>query len=88
MIRVFLIFFVLTGLGLFTQGTLLPASQSWFTAPNIIVILILIIGLYVRSISGLLSAFFLGLVSDFANAYYVGPAAAGAVIAYWIVIII
>ena len=88
MIRVFLIFLFFTILGLFIQGTLLPAVYPWFVTPDIILILILVIGLYVRNLRGLLAAFVLGVITDFANAQYVGPHAAGAIIAYWVVIII
>ena len=88
MIRVFFIFLFFTIFGLFIQGTLLPAVSPWFVTPDIILILILVTGLYVRNVRGLFTAFILGLISDFASVQYVGPHAAGALVAYWVVIII
>ena len=85
MIRLILTFTVFAMLGLFVQGTLLPAASSDFITPDIILILVVALGLHARSIYGLLGSFFLGLIADSASAQFIGPHAAGALIAFWVV---
>ncbi|MCC6933756.1 MAG: hypothetical protein IT292_10995 [Deltaproteobacteria bacterium] len=88
MLRAFVIYVALITLSIFLQGTLLPAVNPNFIVPDLLLILVLIVGLYFRSMGGLFSALLIGLVSDFAAAKYMGPEAAGSIAAFWVVIYI
>ena len=86
--RIILIFVVLSIVGLFLQSTVPPFGSHSFVTPDLVLITVIFIGLYVRSVWGVLGAFSLGLLSDFATAQYLGPGAAGAMICYWIVVFV
>ncbi len=82
MLRIVLVFSVATLLGLFVQGTLIRPLSVSAVAPDFILILVVYLGLHIPTVGGLLGAFVLGLVSDFAAAEFVGPGASGAVVAF------
>ncbi len=82
MFRLILTFFVAAIAGLFLQGSVLKNSVPSAIAPDLIVVLVATIGLRYRSVPGLFSAFALGLLADFASGLYLGPNAAGAVVAF------
>lgn len=57
-------------------------SNPQFVVPDISLVLVVILALYYRSVYGMLAAFALGLTADFASARFLGPNAAGSVVAY------
>ena len=88
MLRAILSFAVVIVLGLFIEGTLLPAVNSYVVVPDILLALVVVLGLYFRALGGLLAALLVGLISDFSSAKYVGVEAAGAIMAFWVVVYI
>ena len=85
-IRTILLFSVAVILGLFIQGTFVRSFAPGAYAPDIILILIVMVALSAPTVWGLLAAFILGLLADFSTALYVGPNAAGAVVAFGFVV--
>ena len=83
--RTALIFGFVCLVGLFLQGSVLHGAVPSAPAPDIILTLIVMVGLYTRSVKGVLLAFALGLLADFASGQFLGPNAAGGVIAYLLV---
>ncbi len=82
MIRTIVLFVVAAMLGIFIQATIVHASFPAAAAPDVILILTVILGLRYRSVSGLFGAFLLGILADFASGQYVGPNAAGGIVAF------
>lgn len=58
------------------------ATVPEFVVPDILLVLVVFLGLFQRSVSGLSGAFSLGLLGDFASGVYLGPSAAGSVTAF------
>ena len=82
MIRLILTFLFVAFIGLFIQGGVIKSALPGAVAPDMMVVLVATIGLRYRSIPGLLGAFSLGLLEDFASGQYVGPNAAGVVVVF------
>jgi len=74
--------FFLFLLGIFIQGTLIHSRFPDLIVPDFTVLIVLYLGLRCQNIKGLLGAFFLGLLFDFSSATYLGPHAAGCVVAF------
>jgi rod shape-determining protein MreD len=84
--RLAFIFLFWIVIGIFIQATLVKSYSPSALAPDVLLILVVSIALYFRSIPGLLACFFIGLTADFASAQFVGPSAAGSVVAFCMVI--
>lgn len=82
MFRLAATFLFVAFVGLFIQGGIIKSALPAAVAPDMIVVLVATIGLRFRSVPGLLGAFCLGLLEDFASGQYLGPNAAGVVIAF------
>lgn len=82
MFRLIAIFMTVAFIGLFIQGGVIKSALPAAVAPDMIVVLVATIGLRFRTIPGLVGAFGLGVLEDFASGQYIGPNAAGAVIAF------
>jgi rod shape-determining protein MreD len=83
--RIALVFLVAAFTGLLIQATLVHSSFPAAMAPDFILILTVAISLFYHSAWGALSSFALGLLADFASAEYLGPNAAGCVLAFCLV---
>ena len=79
------VFVVLSLFGLFVQGALIHSFFPSAIAPDIILILIVILARQSHTLPALLGAFFLGLLADLASGVLLGPNAAGAVVAFGLV---
>ena len=86
--RNFFVFVIILILGLSLNSTVFHYTNPSFIAPDIIVILSVIIAFYYPNVVGLFFAFILGLLADFASAKYLGPNAGGSVLAFALVGII
>jgi rod shape-determining protein MreD len=82
MIRTALIFFFAAIIGIVVQSTVVHSSFPSVAAPDVILILTVVLGMRYRSVAGLFSAFLLGILADFASGQYVGPNAAGNIVAF------
>lgn len=82
MLKSVIVFFLAFLIGLFVQATLVHSFESAWVAPDFILILVVYLGLHHKSPAGAVGAFVLGLGADFAEARFVGPNAAGAVLAF------
>jgi rod shape-determining protein MreD len=76
-----LVFFLAFVLGLLIQAFVHSFESAWI-APDFILILVVYLGLYHKSAWGVVGAFVLGLGADFAEARFIGPNAAGCVLAF------
>ena len=85
MIRVLVAFTALCFAGLFIQASMIHSTAPSAVAPDIILILTVILALYFRSVFALVGAFSLGILADFASGLYLGPNAAGCVIVFHVV---
>lgn len=85
MIRTGLVLFVACLFGLFLEGSVIHTALPLATAPDFILILVVLLALHTHSVPGVLGAFALGLFADFASGKFVGPNAAGCVVAYCLV---
>jgi len=74
-------FLFLSLLGVFIQGSLFPKLLFFSAAPDFILILVVWVSLTYEDAAALLGSFLLGLLSDFASGIYIGPQAAGALLA-------
>lgn len=81
MIRTALILVCILFAGIITQAVFIHSVYPSAIAPDFVLILVVYLGIYVRSPLGIIGAFFLGLVSDFASGQILGPNAAGSVVA-------
>lgn len=88
MIRFLTIFALVFLAGIFVQATLLRTLVPAAPAPDFTVVLVCFLALRVGGVRGLLGAFVLGLLADFASAQFLGPCAAGATVAYLLVVFI
>lgn len=82
MIRLIIVFLVACFVGLFIQAALVHSSVPAAAAPDFILVLVVIIALNYQTVPGMLGAFCLGLLADFASGQFVGPNAAGAIVAF------
>lgn len=82
MLRSFLLFGAVALLGILMQATLFSGVLPMSVVPDFILILAVYLALFHRSPGGVLGAFLLGLFGDFATGLYLGPSAAGAVVAF------
>ena len=80
------IFFCAFILGLVIQATVFHTMFPASIAPDFLLILVFSLALNDRSALGAVGAFFLGLGGDFASARFVGPTAAGMVVAYCVIV--
>jgi len=78
-VSAFLIFGIL-GLGI--QATIFHSTFPALPAPDVILILVVAISRLYHTRLGVLGAFCMGLLADFASAQYLGPNAAGCIIAF------
>jgi rod shape-determining protein MreD len=77
-----LIVIVLFLLGIAAQGAVLHTVAPTAVVPDCIAILVVLLGVKKRSAAGSFGAFLLGLGGDFASGRFLGPSAAGCVLAY------
>lgn len=82
MIRLVVVFLLVALLGLIVQSTIFHALSFSVIAPDFIVVLVVYLGLHYKSAFGVIAAFLLGLAADFASGQFIGPAAAGSIVAY------
>jgi rod shape-determining protein MreD len=82
---VFLLFFLL---GIFIQATLIHSLFPDVVVPDFLVILVVFLGIRSRNPLGAVGAFLIGVGGDFATARFVGPFAAGSVIAFYLTVFI
>ncbi|HQH29116.1 MAG TPA: rod shape-determining protein MreD, partial [Oligoflexia bacterium] len=85
MLRLVCIFTLACLLGVFLQSTLIHGTVPSAAAPDVLMILVVIIALRVRTVGAVIGAFCLGLISDFASGQYVGPNAAASVVVFSLV---
>ena len=88
MIRNIVVFMFATLLGLAVQATLIHSLLPTMAAPDFIVILAFYLGITHKSAGGAVGAFLLGLAGDFATAKFIGPNAAGCVLAFSFVVLL
>ncbi|MCC6953480.1 MAG: rod shape-determining protein MreD [Deltaproteobacteria bacterium] len=82
MMRSVLTFSALLLLGLLVQATLVHSLFPSAVAPDFLLMLVFFLGIHHKSPMGAFGAFLLGVTADFASARFIGPNAAGAVIAF------
>ncbi len=80
MFRTGFLFLLIALAGLFLQSVMRGDLIS--VVPDVVLVLVVIVALLYPSVPGLLSCFGLGLLADFATARYLGPNAAGCVVAF------
>lgn len=83
--RITAIFLFFTMIGLFISASVFHATFPAAVAPDFILILGVALAFYFPGKWGLLLAFSLGVLGDFASAQYLGPNAAGLVVAFCLV---
>lgn len=88
MMRLIFIFFFISLVGLFIQGTMVRPVSPSAVAPDFLLVLVIYLALHFPSIWGLVGAYSLGLTQDFASGEYVGPSAAGMVVAFYFSVVI
>lgn len=86
MIRQSLIFLAAFLLGVFLQSALVHAIDPGFIAPDLLLLLVVWLGLHAKNPWGAAASFLLGAGADFATARFVGPNAAGFVLAHCAVV--
>lgn len=82
MLRLVVVFGLACLLGLVIQAVLIHGLFPSAIAPDFITVLIVYIALHHRTPLGAVGAFSLGVLEDFASGQFVGPCAAGAVVAF------
>ncbi len=82
MIKKSLIYLSIAMIGIFFQSAVLRNLIPWLVVPDIILLLVVCLAVRNGAIPGLVGAFFLGLLSDLASGQFLGPNAAGCVVAY------
>lgn len=85
MIRVIAVFTVTALLGLATNASLVHSTAPYAIAPDFILVLTVVLGFYQQNTVGVVGAFLLGLIADFGSAQFVGPNAAGCIVAFRLV---
>ncbi|GEM_PF-5494762 len=88
MFRTVLIFSFACLLGLLIQATLVHAIFPSAVAPDFILILVVFLGLKHNSVLGVVGAFVLGVAADLASGQFIGPNAAGCVVAFALVLVV
>ena len=88
MVRLSVVCLVICFIGLVIQSTVFHALSFSVVAPDFILVLVVYLALHHRSVLGVFGAFLLGLAADFASGQFVGPNAAGAIIAYNVALLI
>ena len=71
-------------MGLLIQATLVHSIYPAAVAPDFILVIVVYLSLTRRNVWGLIGAFFLGVLADFASGQFIGPNAAGSVIAFYV----
>ncbi len=82
MLRLIAIFTIAALLGLVVQATVVHGLFPSAIAPNFILILVVFLGLAARNSFGAVAAFALGVLADFASGEFIGPNAAGSIMAF------
>lgn len=85
MLRVFAVFAFSAFVGLLINATLVHSSFPGSVAPDFILILSVAISFFYHTPIGVCGAFLLGIAADFASGLYIGPNAAGCVVAFCLV---
>ncbi len=85
MLRLILTFLVAGLLGLFIQSSVIRSSFPAAPVPDFLLILVIAVSRHFHTPLGAVGAFALGLLADFGSAQYLGPNAAGSVVAFYIV---
>lgn len=85
-LRTIIVFAIAVIFGLFVQGTFVRSFAPGAYAPDIILILVVLAAMSAPTTWGLIGAFVLGLLADFSTALFLGPNAAGAVVAFCFVV--
>jgi rod shape-determining protein MreD len=80
MLKTIITFFILSVFGVYLQSSLFSKLFTNPIAPDFILILVVWVSLFKEAKIALLGSFFLGLLSDFSSALYLGPPAAAAVV--------
>lgn len=80
MFRTSILFLLIALTGLFLQSVL--RGDLVVVVPDIVLVLVVIVALLYPTVPGLFACFGLGLLADFATARYLGPNAAGCVVAF------
>lgn len=86
--RVVITFSVAAFLGLIISACVVHSTAATFVSPDFLLVLTVALSLHYHNPYGAIGAFFLGLLGDFASAQFVGPNAAGCVVAFSLVGII
>jgi rod shape-determining protein MreD len=81
-VRTVLVVVVMFLLGIAAQGAVVHTVAPMAVVPDCIAILVVLLAVKKRSAAGAVGAFLLGLGGDLASARYLGPNAAGSVLAY------
>ena len=82
----FLVYFFACAGGLFLQSTVFHTSFPFIPAPDFIVILVVALALRSPSVSGAVGVFLMGLFADVVSGQFLGPNAAGSVVAFLVVV--
>lgn len=85
-LRTIIVFAIAVVFGLFVQGTFVRSFAPGAYAPDIILILVVMVALSAPTTWGVVGAFVLGLLADFSTALFLGPNAAGAIVAFCFVV--
>ena len=80
MVRTSFLFLLIALVGLFLQSVM--RGELVAVVPDIVLVLVVIVALLYPSVPGLLACYALGLLADFATARFLGPNAAGCVVAF------
>jgi rod shape-determining protein MreD len=86
MIRRILLLFSAAIVGFFINATLIHSLAPAAIAPDFITVLVVCLALRFRHAGGVFGAFLLGVLADFASAQFVGPNAAGSIVAFCFVL--
>ena len=86
--KVIIVFTVACFLGILVRATLAHTLYPVVFAPDFILVLVVALAVKYPSSRGVFAAFLLGLVSDFASGQFLGPSAAGCVVAFWLVVMV
>ena len=88
MLRVIVVFGVATIAGLLVDATLIHGLFPSAVAPDFVLVLVVALAFHFRHAGGACGAFILGLIADFASGEFLGPNAAGCVVAFGLVVVI
>lgn len=88
MMRLLFIFVLVSLVGLFIQGTMVRPVSPSAVAPDFLLVLVIYLALHFPGVWGLVGAYSLGLAQDFASGEYVGPSAAGMVVAFYFAVVV